>query len=120
VRLCRRDDRRGGGADNYPGRQAAGLEIAVYYRIDHALCGGEGWPAGGDCGRGSGSRLAATGELERPYARLPSAGACGSVILLGVPEGAVVRRVYRHVAIVSPPAVTAGIKVRWRTSSGDN
>src|SRR6185437_2616130 len=52
----------------------------------------------------SGSRPA-TGELERADTRVPVEVAVGGKVLVGVPEGAAVRRVNRHRAIVAPAAV---------------
>src|SRR5207249_2942317 len=95
------------------------------YGIGRALSGGEGRSAWSrsDCGGGSESRRgrwpAATGELERPDACLPAVVAGGGHVLVGVPEGAVVHRVYRHVAVVSPPVTPIPIYTRLRTSSGD-
>src|SRR6266403_2147720 len=54
-------------------------------------------------------RLLATGQLEAGNARLPARRrrylARQRVVLVNVPEGAVVRRVDRHVGIVAPPRV---------------
>ena len=52
--------------------------------------------------------LAAGGELERADAGLPVV-AVGGVVLLGVPEGAVVGRIHAHRAVVAP-AVGAGLR----------
>ncbi len=49
-------------------------------------------------------------ELERANARLPASTAGRGIVLLGVPEGAVVRRVHRHHAIIAPTGSVVGLR----------
>src|SRR5260370_265354 len=72
--------------------------------------------ARGPCGRRFGGPvrrlpwLAAVRECEGAHARLPARGAGEGVVLLRVPEGAVVSWVDRHHAVVAPAVEARGLR----------
>src|SRR5205085_1995618 len=97
--------RRGGGGDGDGGGERVFGRDGRGRRAGHRCAGRR------DRGRGRG----AVRELEAGDACLPIAVAGGGVVFLGIPEGAVIYRIYLHGAVVAP-AGRAGL----RDSAGDN